>query len=272
MPTPLLSNPRAPRLLTIALIGACAWCCVGCESSRKDVFVQPQTLSAPAYPGMSGRAPVWAVAPLNNESGVSIVDPLEVSDRLARQIHAADGLDAIPLNRTIAAMRALNMAYVGTPADARRLAEALGADAIVVGTMTAWDPYNPPKIGLSLALFARDGSPMVAPPAPTAGPDTPESYAWELATRDTTVAHGGFSDEPVATASEHLDGASHGVQLLVKTYASGRHDTVSALGWRRYLASMPLFTDFATFRMTERLLEEERRRVGPPVAQATGKE
>ncbi len=247
-----------------------------CTGSRKDVLVQPETLSAPRYPGLSGRAPVWAVAPLRNESGVSVVDPLVVTDQLARQAHAVDGLDVIPLNRTIAVMRALRMDEVQSPVEARRLAEALGADAIIVGTMTAWDPYNPPKIGLSLALFARDGSPMVwSPPAqPVSGrsQDTPETFALETSGRDTTLVSAGFSDEPMSTASEHLDGANHAVQMQVKNYARGRHDTVSALGWRRYLASMPLYTEFVSHRLVGRLLEEERRRVGGPIAQAGQKD
>ncbi len=272
MPMPMPFASRSVRVSSILMIAGLSWSGIGCESARKDVFVTPQTLQAPAYPAFGGRAPLWAVAPLRNESGVSVVDPYEVTDRLARQIHSVSGLDAIPLNRTIAAMRALRMDEIASPGDARRLAEALGADAIVVGTMTAWDPYNPPKIGMSLALFARDGSPMVELPTPSATPDAPETYSWETAARDTAVAAGGFSDEPVSTASEHLDGSNHGVQVLVKTYASGRHDTVSALGWRRYLASMPLYTDFATFRLTERLLDAERRRVGAPIAQANGKD
>ncbi len=247
---------------------------VGCSGTRKDVLVQPATLRAPQYPGMAGRTPVWAVAPLRNESGVSVVDSLTVTDQLARQVHSVEGLDVIPVNRTIAAMRALRMEDIYSPADARRLAEALGADAIIVGTMTAWDPYDPPKIGLSLALFAQDGSPMLrAARAPLATPasDTPETFALETSGRDMTIGGSEFSDEPIATASEHLDGANHGVQMLVKNYASGRHETVSALGWRRYLASMPLYTDFASYRLVGRLLEAEQRRVGGPIAQAEEK-
>lgn len=270
MPTPMTPHLSPRRALSILAVVASAWWALGCESSRKDVFVEPQILRAPQYPGMNGRAALWAVAPLHNETGVSVVDPLDVTDRLARQVHSVQGLDVIPVNRTLAAMRALGMADVASPADARRLAEALGADAIVVGTMTAWDPYNPPKIGLSLALFARDGSPMVMAPAPTTAGEAPETFSWETSARDTTPAAARFSDEPVATASQHLDASSHEVQVAVKTYASGRHETVSALGWRRYLASMPLYTDFATFRLTERLLDEERRRVGVPIAQANG--
>lgn len=264
-------RPIARLAARLLLAAAGAMLLTACSSSRKDVLIEPQTLRAPSYPAFGGRAPLWAVAPLRNESGVSVVDPLALTDQLVRQVHAVEGLDAIPLNRTIAAMRALRMNDVTSPGDARRLAEALGADAIVVGSLTAWDPYNPPKIGMSLALYAPDRSPLVSRVSAAGTPEYPETFTWETSARD--IAPGpGFSDEPVSTASEHLDAASHGVQMLVKTFASGRHETVSALGWRRYLASMPLYADFATFRLMDRLLHEERLRVGETIAQAGHKD
>jgi len=75
---------------------------------------------------------------------------------------------------------------------------------------------------------------------------------------------------PVAFASEHLDGRNHEVQMAVQNYAAGRSDTVSALGWRRYLASMPLFAEFASNRLAERLIESERLRLARALVSETG--
>jgi hypothetical protein len=45
---------------------------------------------------------------------------------------------------------------------------------------------------------------------------------------------------------------------------------VSALGWRRYLASMPLFAEFASNRLAERLIESERLRLARALVSETG--
>jgi hypothetical protein len=52
-------------------------------------------------------------------------------------------------------MRALEFPAVRTPIEAQQLARAMGVDGIVAGTITAYDPYDPPVFGLSLALYAQ---------------------------------------------------------------------------------------------------------------------
>lgn len=254
---------RAAAALAIAacsLIAACA---------TQDKLGNPRILAAPAY---EGGAPLWAFVPLRNESGVSTVDTATLTDQLVYAAQQVQGLRVVPLNRTLAAMRAAELVGIDSPAQARRLAEIMGVDGIVVGSVTAWDPYDPPKLGMSLALFARPGA-MRPPPAlgpdgkPLAPPPPPEGVdPVTLRTSPTPplTPPPGWSDRPAATASEHLDGANHAVQAAVKDYAEGRHETISALGWRRYLASSRLYADFACYRMVERLLDAERQRVALP--------
>ena len=79
-----------------------------------------------------------------------------------------------------------------------------------------------------------------------------------------------FLDRPIATLSEHFDGANHEVQLAIQRYASGRHEPASALGWRGMLASMDLYVEFAANEAVSRLLEQERIRLAQPAeAQAS---
>jgi hypothetical protein len=66
-----------------------------------------------------------------------------------------------------------------------------------------------------------------------------------------------FSDAPASVVSEFLDGKNHQVQMDLQRYARGRHDPASALGWRRYLASMDLFSEFGAWHAVERLLAHE---------------
>src|SRR5690606_2123679 len=100
---------------------------------------------------------IWAVAPLTNESGVSTMDALRLSDVLADEAQRVQGLAVLPVQRGLDAMRAMNLGQVQSPEEARALAQLVGADAILVGTIGAYDPYDPPKLGMALQLFEASG-------------------------------------------------------------------------------------------------------------------
>lgn len=220
---------------------------MGC--APKPDLVAPAVLVSP-YAG-GNRPVVWAVAPLSNESGTSAVDPLAVSDAIVARAAEARGLAVLPLNRTLAAMRALGMNAVRSPGEARRLAAALDADAIIVGSVTAYDPYDPPTLGLMLGLYSRLGD---------AGKGV-DPKAMRSAATDGGTPGGPDGDAPLAVVSEHLDAHNHEVLMNLRRYAEGRHDPKAALGWRQYTASMELYTEFAAYWSVHRLLQEERLRV-----------
>ena len=238
--------PVAALLFFVCLAGGCA--------ADKDARTPPQVLVAP-YDSSQGEA-LWAVVPLANESGVSFANSDLVGDSLAIKINEARGVACLPLNRTIAAMRARGLTAVRSPADARMLANAMGVDALVIGSITSYDPYNPPKLGLALALFARENR-------PSDGVD-PMKLQMAYTDQDPKVQTQ-FLDRPLATLSETWDGSNHEVQLAMQRYASGRHEPASALGWRGMLASMDLYVEFAANEAVSRLLEQERLRLAQPV-------
>jgi hypothetical protein len=176
-----------------------------------------------------------------------------VADQIVAKIDEVRGIACLPMNRTLAAMRARGMRMVASPQDARVLAETLGVDGLIVGTITAYDPYNPPKLGTKLALFARN-----------AGVDAPQldplrlqiaytEYDRQIATQ--------YLSKPVATVSQHLDASNHEVLMELQRYATGRHDPESALGWKAITQSMDLYTQFAAFVAVSRLIDQERLRV-----------
>lgn len=236
----------AVSLLITLLPGGCA--------PSSDTRVPPQVLVSP-YDSSQGDA-LWAVVPLGNESGVSFANTDLVADSLIAKINEVRGVACLPLNRTIAAMRARGMTAVRSPGDARMLANALGVDALVIGSITAYDPYNPPKLGVALAVFARENR-------PANGVD-PMKLQMAYTDRDPGVQTQ-FLDRPIATMSEHFDGANHEVQLAIQRYSAGRHEPASALGWRGMLASMDLYVEFAAHEAVSRLLEQERLRLAQPV-------
>ena len=191
-----------------------------------------------------------AVIPLRNESGASFIDTDAVSDKIIAELAQARGIRCLPLNRTIEAMRALELPAVTTPIQAQQVARAMGVDGIIVGTITAFDPYNPPVFGVSLALYAQPslggggGGPL----------DDPRLLSFQATDAGYT---GGASNEPTSVESVHLDARSHDVLLAMKRYAEGRKETGTALDWRVYTASMDLYTQFGAHEAVRGLLNHE---------------
>jgi hypothetical protein len=240
------SSKHVIQTRTAGLLLAVASFLAGCGGNG-EALTAPRTIVAP-YDTSRGEV-LWAVVPLRNESGTSLVDVGSVSDKVVAAVEQVEGVRCLPLNRTLQAMNVLGYTSLRTPADARTLAQAMGVDGILVGSITAYDPYVP-TLGLSLALYARAGS-----MAPGRQPLDPRS----LSTRSTDTAPATWSreDGPVAVASEHLDAKNHQVQMDVRAYAEGRLKNPTALGWRRYMASMDLYSEFGAYRAVDELIKQE---------------
>ena len=236
----------APLLLALLVLGL-----PGCASPDTRPLIPPQITVAPyggAGGGAGGGEALWAVAPLRNESGVIDVDSAAITDRLVQAVEEVEGVRAVPLNRVIAAMRALELQGINTPTEAEAVARAVGADALVVGSLTSWDPYEP-VVGLTLALQSRARPPLTPPfdprqitVRPTDAGMTPPPSA---------------GARPAAVYSRVYDAKNHGVLMDLRAYAQGRHDTLSAVGWRRYLASSELFAQFAAHHAVAGLVRSE---------------
>lgn len=241
----MTSTERMLALLGLAL----AALLMGC--SRGPGLTPPSVMRSP-YDASRGDV-LFAVAPLRNESGTTVFRPDEVTDALVRAVSSVPGIRCLPLNRTIAEMRGLGLREITGPDDLKALAEAMGVDGLIVGTVTAYDPYNPPKLGLALALHA--GTPAFY----AGGPDLEGIRG---AVTDPQVPETSrYTETPVASVSDVYDGRNHGVQMEVKRYAGGRMDPDAPRGWQTYLASMPLYTEFVAHAAVGRLLDQERLRV-----------
>src|SRR5690606_15144290 len=92
----------------------------GCATDPGDLR-PPHVLVAP-YDATDGNV-LWAVAPLVNESGTTDANSMAVSGAGVALITETRGLPAVPLNRTIGAIRALGRTPVANVADARALAK-----------------------------------------------------------------------------------------------------------------------------------------------------
>jgi hypothetical protein len=240
------------RVITLAMIALVLALFSACSLTQERDPLSPPGVTVAPYDATQGDV-LWAVIPPLNESGTSVADSNVVGDAIVAAVQQVRGVRCLPLNRTIDAMRSLGFTRgIETSSDAHQIAEYLGADAVLVGSITAYDPYDPPTMGLALALYARPGAMAQA----------------SRVSLDTRMLTGAFSDfgstaglnfagEPVSVVSEHLDGRNHEVQYAARAYAEGRSERQSAMQWRIYLASMDLYTQFAAHHTVGRLIDEE---------------
>jgi hypothetical protein len=238
------------RALT-ALVAFCALTACAAKPDSRDRLDAPAVIVAP-YDTSDGEV-VWAVLPPRNESGTSFARADLIGDELVAAVQQIRGVRCLPLNRAIEVSRELGMPDgPRDSADAVRLAEALGVDAVIASSITAFDPYDPPILGLALALYARPG-------AMTRAANTQlDTMALTVAFTDFGRFDGvRFGGEPVTVVSEHLDARDHGVLMALRQYAAGRADPNSSLRWRVYTASMELYTRFAAHHTVGRLIDEE---------------
>lgn len=174
---------------------------------------------------------LWAVAPFMNESGVSGADGSRVADQFVKVIEETEGLSCVALNRTMATMQMLGMRSVRTDADATRLRDAMGVSGLVVGTVTNWDPYPPPKIGLAAQVYLSSG---------TVNPLTNREI-------DPSV--------PASAASGSFDASNHGTLAALRRYADARHQPGGPYGDEIYLVDMSRYSEFAAYEILTRILQ-----------------
>jgi hypothetical protein len=205
--------PGIPSRLLIAALALMAVACGGCEEKVRPYGAEARL----RLPGTMQQ--VWAVAPAINLSGIRDVDPLLQADLVYQQLQQIDGLTVVPVNRVAEVFAGLKIQSVKSPEEAEEVCELLKCDALIVPTVTAYDPYDPPKLGASLQLFRRSKQ--------AAGTEAGET-------------------DPAAflQAVGMFDAANGSVRAALLAYAAGRNDPGSAMGPREYLESMDRYCGF----------------------------
>jgi hypothetical protein len=214
-----------------------------CQSNQRH---QPHLHASP-YPGSQ----LWAVVPFYNESGVSIVDTARLADLFTEELQQVHGIDTVPVNRVIQAMRQLNMPAIATGGEAMALIDALNVDGLLVGTVTAYDPYNPPTFGLAVQLFR----PQLV--------EESQVDPHHLSRQPHGELQLGAMQEvrPTAQAAGIFDARSENTRVWIDQYAIGRTPKDSAYGAEMYLVRMELYTKFVSYRLIGELLHAEHSRM-----------
>ena len=218
----------------------------GCTRQQPE-YGRENLLSLPA----GTKRQVWAVAPVLNLSGQREVDSLLQADLLYQQLQQVRGITAIPVNRVAEVYASMRIDRVDSPEQAQIVCELLGCDALLVGTVTAFDPYNPPKFGGSLQLFT------AADTAMQAGVDPRDLMRMAAPPEDAPMPQ--VRQAEVRQAVGMFDAANGSVRDEVMFYADGRNDPMGPMGPKEYLASMDRYCGFAYHTLIEQLISQPRR-------------
>lgn len=133
--------------MTLRFLSVC-WLLVVCGCSLLPEIAHQPTLHNP-FPQLSK----VAVAPFFNLSGEATLDGRQFAMAYFNELQLIPGFEAVPVGVVERAMDDHKIALT-SPAEARRLAQALGVDVLVIGAVTDYSPYYPPRCGLQVEWYA----------------------------------------------------------------------------------------------------------------------
>lgn len=113
-----------------------------------------------------------AVAPFFNLSDEPTVDGRRFAQAYFAELQAVPGFDVVPLSVVETAIRDHGL-EINSPQQARRLARLLGVDVVVIGAVTDYRPYYPPRCGLKVQWWAANPTIHQIPPGYGLPWDTP---------------------------------------------------------------------------------------------------
>lgn len=216
---------------------------VGCTEQQPQYGVE-RPIFLPGH-----KRQVWAVAPVVNLSGQKSADPILQADLVYQQLQQVEGLTVVPVNRTVEVLLSLRIDKVQSEQQAALVCDLLGCDALIVPTITIYDPYNPPKLGASLQLFMKP--PSLARQATL----SPREMARQASpAKDQSLPAGTGILQVVGM----YDAQNGSVRSTLLRYAEGRNDPLGPLGAKEYLVSMDRYCGFVYHVLVADLLNSPR--------------
>ena len=229
-------------LLSAMLIMPLGGCALGNGTRREPMALEPRL--------------TIAVAPVLNMSNSSDWDALRVTDILAEELQSFPGLNVVPVNRALAALTLMGKTNVESPEDAHALAHELGADATIVAAITAYDPYEPPSVGIVMQWY-------------TVGADTAaQVFDPVSASRQAGDYQPAAAVKPIAgrrfwQVQRVYHAAAAEVVQDLRRYGRLRPGYAEAGGWRIFLKSQELFVRYACWASIRTTLLERERALAP---------
>ena len=145
-PRPFVWPIRGLILAGLLLAG---WFLLGGCSALPRRYVE-QTVYNP-FPELSR----VAIVPFFNHSKEPTVNGVEFARAYYLELQSVPGFEVVPVDIVHQTLIQHRIALNG-PEDVRRLAQLLDVDAVVIGAVTDYRPYYPPRLGLHVEWYARD--------------------------------------------------------------------------------------------------------------------
>lgn len=145
------------RLVGFNLLAACLLCLSSGCALIPDVMHEPQ------YHNPFPQLHRVAVLPFANQSKEPTIDGDAIALAYYNELQAVRGFEVMPVGVTKRLVQASGF-QAQTPEDFQKLARFLGVDAVVVGSVTEYTPYYPPRIGIAVNWYAANPNFHPIPP------------------------------------------------------------------------------------------------------------
>ncbi len=209
---------------------------VGCSS-------KPKPYRSPYYPQ------TWNVAimPFLNHSGSTAINTMALTDSFFTELQLAQRVEVVAVNRVLAAMEQLKMNAVESPADVSLLAQELQVDAVIVGQVMGYDPYDPPRIEIRLQIYEKSQLNQQEPIGVHPG---------EIARAGTTFFLApGYQLSPSKQITRVVDANNKETIEKIKEYAKIYSNLNDPAGWQTYLTSQR-YLRFSSYVLVGDVLDE----------------
>ncbi len=134
------------------LLRLCSLVTLASFSSGCSIIV-PEVSTMPVVHNPFPQLSRVAVAPFTNLSDEPKVDGRQFALAYFAELQAVPGFEVVPLG-VVEEMMIQERIALNDPTDVRRLGELLGVDAVVVGAVTDFSPYYPPRCGMRVEWYA----------------------------------------------------------------------------------------------------------------------
>ena len=222
----------------------------GCSSWYNRKAPPPPTeypLSTPY-----GAVRTFAIGPTVNLSPSHDFDPMTISDAMFAEMQQVGGLNILPVNKTLIAMQRLGMRSIESARDAQQLARVMGADGIIIPAVTAYDPYRPPSLGMTVQLYTAHTLMARSQVEARRIDGTVVATAVELEVDE---------QQPVSQVAAVFNSRNQTVLRELRDFTAGRTEYTSALQDEKFIDDMDQYTRFVCHAMVRRLIDVERSRL-----------
>lgn len=141
-----MNHHHATPFWAFVLLVALLFCQTGCT-------LFPQRLDQPQVHNPFPQLRKVAVVPFFNQSDFPQINGAKVAASYRHQLQQIRGFEVVPVG-VVDQYLSQNPIPINEIPDFQKLARDLGVDAVVVGSITDFDPYYPPKMGLAVRWYA----------------------------------------------------------------------------------------------------------------------